>query len=504
VRWWLPLVLLVAIPALAVAKPKVAVAPLDGDPDGKVSEAVAEAAAEHAKVTGPERVERAMKNAAADKLDSKTVKRLRVKLEVDVVIYGRVERDGSRKRLELTLSGKSKQKPRIELDFKSAKALRKELAAKLGRRIDEASEGEEDDDDSGPFKKRDDDERAKRDEDDRRKKDDEDRRKKDEDERRRKDDEARRRKDDDDRRRKRDEEERASKRDDDRRRKRRDEDDDDRRRRIADDEDEDEDDLPRTRKRKRRGDDRPRHAVTQAALWLDAGGAFARRTLTYVGTGAMQPPRVGTVAPAGRVEAELYPAAFSTLKGAAASLGIAGTFSRTFGLGIDVPGTTVTAPIKNGHYSVGARYRFTFGSSSLALGASYWRRHYIADRSGLMMPEQLDMPDVDYTAIAPAVVTRVALRPTLAAFASVEVPLMLDSGPIQANTSYGPSTIIAFDIRAGAQIALGSHYALQIAAELDQVGIQFTGRMGTQSALRGVTSATDRSIGLAATLGVMY
>ena len=171
--------------------------------------------------------------------------------------------------------------------------------------------------------------------------------------------------------------------------------------------------------------------LTQAALWLDVGASLARRTLTYQGTGMNRPPPVGTAAAAGRIEAEVYPAAFSTLKGAAAGFGVSAVIDRSFGLGIAVPGTTVTAPIKNGHYALGARYRFVFGQHSLALGISYWRRYYIADRSKLMTADQLDMPDVEYTAIAPGASLRVAATPTIGAFASFDLPLMLNSGPIQ-------------------------------------------------------------------------
>jgi hypothetical protein len=218
----------------------------------------------------------------------------------------------------------------------------------------------------------------------------------------------------------------------------------------------------------------------------------------------MQPPPVGTAAPAGQIAAEVYPASFSTLKGPAAGIGIAGAFNREVGLGIAVPGTTVTTPITSGYYWIGARYRFSFGSSSIAVGASYWRRTYVADRSKLMMPEQLDMPDVDYTAIAPDLTGRFAASPKLGLFANVQLPLMLNSGPIQANTSYGPSTILAFNVRSGVQYAFGAHYALQVALGFDQIGFKFGAKQGTMAAAREVSAATDRSIGLAATFGIMY
>lgn len=579
-RWSL-LLLLVAISRLALAEPKVAVAPLDDD-DGKIADIVADAANARAKVLGRKRVESAMRSLGVSVLSSKTLKKLRKKLDADVVIYGSVEREGGDRRVSLTFAGKNKKKSKLEVDFKSTKQLRKELAAKLPRRIADAMEGsggdedddEEDEDDlrakREEQRRRDDEDRRKREEEDRqreeeakrerqrrededrkreeerkRRDDDERRAKRDRDERKRRDDDERKRRDDDDRRAKRDrdddrkrrdddddrrarrdrDDDDRKRRDDDDRRARRDRDDDDRKRRRDDDDDDrrarrdrrddededddrrarrdrdDEDEDGRDRKRKRR---EQRHVLAQAALWLDAGGAVARRTLTYEATGMNIPPPVGTAAAAGRIEGEVYPAAFSTLKGPAAGFGINGVYSRTFGLGIAVPGTTVTAPIKNGHYAIGARYRFVFGQHSLALGVSYWRRYYMADRSGLMNPEDLDMPDVDYSAIAPGGTLRIAATPKIAAFASLDLPLMLHSGPIQDPTSYGAAKILAFDLRGGAQILVAEHAALQIGLEVDQVGLSFTGQPGSMAVRRAVTKATDRSIGLAATIGLTY
>ena len=100
---------------------------------------------DHAKVTGPERVAKAMDTLSITTFNSKSLKKLRVNLEVDVVIHGAVTRR-SKKHLELTLSGKGKQKETLELDFKTTKALKKELAAKLGKKLDDAAGGGNDDD----------------------------------------------------------------------------------------------------------------------------------------------------------------------------------------------------------------------------------------------------------------------------------------------------------------------------------------------------------------------
>ena len=167
-------------------------------------------------------------------------------------------------------------------------------------------------------------------------------------------------------------------------------------------------------------------------------------------------------------------------------------------MSIKVPGTTVSSSINQGHYSVGARYRFVTGTSSFAFGASYWRRFYIADRHALMSPTLLDMPDVSYTAITPIAIARIAASPTIGAFFTADFPLMLSTGQIQSGTSYGRGKVIAFDITGGADVALAPHYALHLAAEISQAGFTFN------AVMRGVSSATDRLIGLTATIAVDY
>jgi hypothetical protein len=128
----------------------------------------------------------------------------------------------------------------------------------------------------------------------------------------------------------------------------------------------------------------------------------------------------------------------------------------------------------------------------------------MADRSGLMAGAVLDMPDVDYTALAPGVLARIEAAPAVALFAQVDVPLILKSGDIQSATSYGRGKVIAFDLRAGAQIALGPHYALALAAEFDQVGISFEAGPNSKAMTRSVSGATDRTIALTATVGIDY
>jgi hypothetical protein len=121
-----------------------------------------------------------------------------------------------------------------------------------------------------------------------------------------------------------------------------------------------------------------------------------------------------------------------------------------------------------------------------------------------MNKDQLDMPDVEYKAIAPGAIVRVAATPKIAAFGSLDIPLVLNSGPIQLPASYGSAKIIAFDFRGGAQIMVAQRAALELSAAFTQVGFAFTKQAGSKASTREVSSATDRSFGLSATIGITY
>ncbi len=425
VRWLLVVGLIVA-PTIAAAKPSVAVVPLDGDTSNKVGNAVAKAAEdESSSVTGPKETGKAMEKLdISAPLSKKDQKKLRGKLDVEVLIAGKVEDEGDEKSVELTVAGKGIKSSKLKLRFKKASSpkFNRDLADALAKRLS-PGEPEEDEEDEKPRKRSDD--------------DDEDKPKK------------------------------------------------------------------KKKKKKRRSEDdeeaRPRHAVTQVAIRLNAGAGFGRRGLTYEATGTNPPPRVGTIAPSARVDVEAYPGAMSTLKGAAAGIGIYGHYDRTIGLSIDVPMSGgQSAPISASHYEAGVRYRVVFGGNSFAFGVGYAGRKYTADRSGLGMGVKLDMPDVSYRAIVPNVVGRFAATPTVGVFVGGSYLLLLDAGPIVTNANFGYAKTLAFEAAGGVDVALGKGYGLRVAAELSQVGFDF------RSTVRGVSAATDRTIGAVATFEVLY
>ncbi len=433
-------------PAIAVAKPSVAVAPLDGDDGNKVGNAVAKAAEDEASsVTGPKETGKAMEKLdLSGTLDKKDAKKLRAKLDVQVLIQGRVEDEGRENAVELSISGKGVKPSKLKLRFKSAtaKSFKSDLRDALAKRLapDEADEEEED--------------RPKR------LSDSEDKPKK------------------------------------------RDPDEDKPKKRVADS-DEDEGDGGSVRKRKRRRDDEgepTRHAVTQVAIRANIGAGLGRRGLTYEGGGGTAgPPPIGTAAPSARLEGEAYFGAMSTLKGPAASIGVYGEYDKAFAVSIRVPGTGgKEAPINQQHYGIGVRYRVPFGLHAIAFGVGYASRKYTADRSGLPAGTMLDMPDVDYSGIAPNVVGRFAATPKVGVFFGGSFLFLLKAGQITTADGFGYAKTLAFDLAGGVDIALDTHYGLRLALELSQVGLTFRNKV------RDVSAATDRTIGLVASFEILY
>ncbi|HTL33876.1 MAG TPA: hypothetical protein VL326_12160, partial [Kofleriaceae bacterium] len=168
-RWSFVVLAIVLVPAIALAKPKLAVAPLDGDKDGAVADVIAEEASEHGKTTKPDKVAREMEKLELSAVSAKSAKKLRSKLEVDVLIHGKLDKDGGKKHLELVVSGKSNRT--FDVDFRTTKDLKKALASRLGASIESAvsgkgGDGREDGDDSDKRKDRDDDSRSSRGDDD--------------------------------------------------------------------------------------------------------------------------------------------------------------------------------------------------------------------------------------------------------------------------------------------------------------------------------------------------
>jgi len=460
VRWLAFLVGLVCLATSppAAAKPKVAVAPFQGDKGNKVSDAIADALADKVRVVQPEATAKAMsKLRLKGELDTDAARRVQKKLNADAVVQGRLAKEGKGKTLRVAVFVHGKKPSRFRVQYKTVSSkLKAELRDQIVKRL-----GDDDDEVASKKRKRDDDDRDRK----KRKQDDDDRRAK---------EDRRKRDDDDDRDRK-------------------------KRKRVADDDDDDNSKSKRKRRRKHRGSDADDEMPRRVGARLDAGAFGGVRRLTY--TSPTPPPAVGTRAVAARVEGEVYPFALGdTQKGPAAGLGLAGEYEKTLGLSITIPGTTTSVPIDQGHYSIGGRYRINASASTMVvLGLDYAARHYIADRTA----GAIDFPDVDYRAVAPGVCLMTLVKPTVGVFARLGGQLILDTGPIQDKANYGAATVYGLDARLGADFGLSPRLALRVAGYVGQISFTFKGN-GDMAMARGVTAAVDREFGLATTLAVTY
>lgn len=437
--------MLVCLCATALAKPKVAVAPLAGDlPSGKLTIAVADALGDDYAVISGKALGKVTKKTG--ELDDDVVAKIHKQLAADAVVHGSVVKEGKKRSLQLKVSVKGQDTRDLTVKLKGATldddgrtrirdAVAKGLVAAeeadkprpLSRRHEEPEQKEKEKEKDKPVEKK---------------------------------------------------------------------------RRVAEPE------APvKVKKRKKRrdggDDDDDAPAVKRATqdLFVDAGGAFGMRRLTYDSTATRPPPTVATGAASGRVAGELYAKAAGAT-GALANLGIAGAYDKAFGLSI--PLGMAKVPIDQGHYAVGLRYRIPAGAASvLVLGVDYAARHYIADRSGLTATTPLDAPDTDYEAVQVDAGGRTPLTGSVTGFALLSGTFPFAAGPIQKIDSYGPANLYGLGLTAGVDIAVATQIAVRIAGEVEQMSLSFKGT-GNLAQTRMVTAATDRELGISATLALVY
>ncbi|TMQ15083.1 MAG: hypothetical protein E6J91_13890 [Deltaproteobacteria bacterium] len=513
-------VVCVAIPAqlLARPKPKIAVAPLAGDSGNKVADAVVEAlAGKDFSVLGPKEVGREITRLGLpDELDTRSARKLASKLGVVAVIDGKVGKAGGKRSLHLEVHRRGKPDAGFTVEFKSttSKGFRRGIHDEISKKLEGTGAAEPADDDEPATVAEGDRKRKPADDDSERKRkpaDDGDRKRKlsDDDSARR----ARRKTADDDGDRKR----KPADEDGDRKRKTADDDGAARRpkkpaRRVAATDDDGDDTAAVRKRRKGSSDD---DAAPQIAARVAAGASVAQRALSWDlrsgFTAPQAPPRVLTTAGGGRFDGEIYPLALADPGSSLAGLGIAAAYDKTFGLSIKVPNTQVSAPINQSHYAIGARYRFTVGgATSIAIGLDYARRKYAAERGGLGNTT-LDAPDVDYAAVSPVAAVRVPVTGSIAVFGGADGLLILDAGAIEKSTSYGSAKVYGLEGAAGVDIAVTPQIAVRVALEYSQIMFSFTPKGSTMANNRDtdpttldVNGATDRSMGIAATLGFTY
>jgi hypothetical protein len=172
--------------------------------------------------------------------------------------------------------------------------------------------------------------------------------------------------------------------------------------------------------------------------------------------------------------------------------------------GIDIPTTQY-------RWGVGAIYRHNFGDSvtspSIDVNAGYNKLVFELDKAVAMDAGlNLSLPNFDYAYIDVGGGLRFPLARAGALFAGGHLLLVQDAGEIK--KLYGAADVTAFDAAAGYEHRLTARVLVRGAARLQRVGFSFTGA-GTESDRNGdgmsdVASATDLYYGGYLTAGYLF
>lgn len=463
--------MVVSFAGSAVAKSKIAIAPIDGDDDDEMADALETAIdGSELDVTGTRSTGRMLDRLGYDTdLTSKQAKKLSAELDVDAVLVGSLDSRGGHKVLHFYVYVRGKKTRGFTVTFNNARSdrfklmLREKLVDKIenpdGAR---ASRGDDNDDDEDEVERKPKKKRKKH------------------------------------------KKKRVAHRDDDE-----ESEDEDAGDEEADDEEAGEDGV------RARASGCPANRV---ALRFDLGVSVQNRSLAFTSRKNNFPqapsPYSNAPVPGGRFDVELYPLAFGNPDSFAAGLGLAAAFDRTFSLTLstsDEPGVPVAATQQQ--WSAGVRLRIPFGGArtpSMTLAGDYGVRSFTTDRGGLMDPSSLDLPDTKYTFVAGGLDLRFPLAGTVALVAGGRAIGVLDAGPIQQPEQYGQARVFGVQANAGLDIVLRGRYAIRLTGELSQFGFAFVGNGAMTNARdndptsKDVGGAADRSIGGAATFGILY
>lgn len=470
----------VALAGAAVAKPKIALTPIDGDENDEMADAL-ESAIDGAEldVTGTRSTSRTLDKLNYDTdLSEKQAKKVSDALDVDAILIGTLDRKGVNKVLRFRMFIRGKKTRGFSVTFNNPRSDR--FKVMLREKLVDKIENDDDEKKGKKAKSREQDE----DEDEDTADEDEDRKGK----KAKKGKKGKKRKNRDD------------------------EDEDEDGEGGGDDEDLDEEELAAIRAREA-------HSANRVAVRVDMGISFQNRNLSFTSRKNNFPqapnPYTNGVVPGARLEAEIYPLAFSNPRSIAGGLGLAASFDRTLSLTLatsEEPGVPIKTTQQQ--WSVGARMRIPFGqkvtSPSMTLLVDYGARSFQSDRSGLEDPASLDLPDTAYKFAAGGLHFRFPLAKAVAFTLGGRALGVLDAGDIQRPDQYGQARVFGVQAGGGLDIVFAKKFAVRLIGEFSQFGFAFVGNGAMTNSrdmdpeTKDIGGAADRSIGGAATFGVLY
>jgi hypothetical protein len=478
-------VLTVLSPAVALAKPRVAIVPFEGDSQGAMQDIVIELLEGEVSLVGSRQVTKAIDKLELDPADlsSKRLKKLAKELEAESIIRGDLSEKGSHKLLHVKLFVNGKRIKGFKVEFGSAKskkfknALKDKLLERLGLAAggggtEEAVVAEEPGAETAdlPKKKK-------------------------------------------------------------KKKKKKGEDAEGGGEEVAGGDDEDPAGGGKTVAAAGEEDDAPEGSIdtsvdvgtpsgrfaNRAAVRVDFGPSFSSRSLKFSSRNFEEAPKPysNPLVPGGRLEAEVYPLAISKPHAFIGGIGIGGEYDKTLSLNVQ---STVQAgtkfPVTQSHFAVGPRLRIVFGhkptSPSVTLAGGYTNRTFKVDRAALMEGNIIDLPDVTYKGYNAGLSVRFPVISKVALYAGGRGIFVTTTGAIQTAAQYGQAKVTGAEGWFGVDVAVAKRIAVKAVGEFTQMGFAFTGT-GQMSnnrdgdpATKDVGGAADRFIGAALMIGVMY
>ena len=480
--------LVVAVPAMALGKPRVAIVSFEGDKGGAARDVVTEVIGDDVMLVGPKQVNRTVDRLGLDTsaLADKDLKKLSKELNVDAVIQATYSKKDGTKQLHFKLFVHNKKRKGFKVEFASLKSkkFQSQLHDKMIERLDADSDGDApvvaskkkpsgDEDDTASalttMKKKGGDDDA-----DTGPKDIKPDKKKHADE---------------------------------------DGDGDKPHKKVAAADDGDSDSVTVHVEPSSSSTARPANHV---GIRFDFGMSVQNRSLTFNSRDYPQAPKPFNQkpVPGARFGLELYPLAFGS-DSVASGLGIGGMYDQTIGLNLQStaqPGSKFA--VTQSRFDVGPRFRINFGhkptSPTLTLGVGYMQREFIVNRGALTGGNTIDLPDVKYTGFDPGIEFRIPLMERLALTFGGQAILLTSAGPIQELDSYGQAEVTGGSGTISLDILLTKHVALNLRGEATQIGYKFTGNgamandRDMEPSTPDIGGAADRYIGGVGTLAVLY
>jgi hypothetical protein len=241
--------------------------------------------------------------------------------------------------------------------------------------------------------------------------------------------------------------------------------------------------------------------ANRVAIRAGLGPSVTGRSLTFnsrqftEGIGSPKPYSNPPVFGA-RVDGEVYPLAISNPFGGAAGLGLGGMYDKTISLNLHnqlMPGASYAA--NEFRWNLGARYRLVFGSKvtspSVTIGVDYGHRQFTIARPDPSTGIIIDIPDVEYVGVTPSVFIRLPVAPSVAIIVGGGSMLLLRAGSIQNPEQYGRAKVTEAEAEAGIDVVLNRRMALRFTGEFAQFGFQFVGNGAMANARDGDPSNID-------------